>query len=126
MRGLICLALLTGCASDETLTRYAPQGQLFILSEVNDNESPIQATLELGPNGALTGEGPCNRYNATIDVPYPWFHIDAISATRMACPDLDNEVRYFDLLSKMTLSEFARGTLILSNDAGQNLVFTQP
>ena len=126
MRYLMALLLLLGCTSDETLTGYAPHGVAFTLSRVNDQPANIAATLTLSANGAIRGQGPCNGYFSQITAPYPWFELDAIAATRRACPNLAAETQYFDLLKSMTLAEVAGGTILLSNDAGQSLEFKTP
>lgn len=126
MRHLIFLLALAGCSSDETLTAYAPQDTSFTLIAVNDQATELKATLILGPNGAFSGQAPCNRYFGKITVPYPWFAVADIGSTRMACPNLADEVAYFERLKSMTLSESSGDILILSNDAGDTLVFKTP
>ena len=65
----------------------------------------------------------CNRWFANQGVPYPWFEISAIGATKMACPDLTAEAQFFSSLEAMTLSEVSGDVLVLSNDAGRSMEF---
>ena len=108
---------------DETLSAYAPQDTPFTLILVDDKETQISASLILGKNGEVSGRAPCNGYFGKTTVPYPWFQVETIGATKMACPNLSDETDYFNRLKSMTLSEVSGDTLILSNDEGQNLVF---
>lgn len=123
MRYLIILLVLAGCRQDETLTAYAPQDTPFSLIQVNEKMTHLSATLTFGADGAFSGQAPCNRYFGQITVPYPWFGIGGIGATRKACPKLADEAEYFNHLGTMSLAEISGSILILSNDAGENLVF---
>ena len=49
--------------------------------------------------------------------------IEDVAATKRACPDLAAENAYFTALQSMTLSEVLGNVLILSNDAGDEMVF---
>lgn len=67
--------------------------------------------------------GPCNRYRASLDVPYPWFGLGPIQHTRAACPELLHEEAYLALLERMSFAEVSGPVLILSNEAGERLDF---
>lgn len=84
-------ALLASCA-DESLTGEA-EGR-FVLAEIDGTAFPARATLELGEDGAISGEAPCNRYSGTLTAPYPWFETGPLATTRMACPDLAAKARF--------------------------------
>ena len=117
-----CLAL-SACAGDETLSAYAPEGAEYRLVEVDGAAFPARATLRLGANGAVSGEAPCNGFSTRILVPYPWFELGPIAATRRACPELEAETAFFAALSAMTISEASGPVLILSNTDGGQMVF---
>lgn len=119
---LVGISLMSCGDTDETLTGYANSGAYTLIS-INDAPAPYSATLILGENGSFSGQAPCNTYSGTITVPYPWFATTAIAATRMACPDLALESKYFSALSVMTLSETSGPILTLSNDDNQSLTF---
>lgn len=55
----------------------------------------ITATFEAGQ---LTGNGACNDYQASYTATDPQLSIAIITATKLSCPDLDWEKRYFELL----------------------------
>jgi heat shock protein HslJ len=117
----ICLA---GCDRDETLRAYGAADKLWQVTELRDAPFTARATLSFPEKGRITGTGPCNKFTASQEVPYPWFRAGPISATRMACPDLEAETAFFTALSAATLSEVVGNKLILSNDAGVLLLFT--
>lgn len=122
---LPAFVLLAACAGDETLHAYGAGGKTWALTTMNGLPYPAEATLEFPKPGQITGTAPCNQYSATQTVPYPWFKIGPIAATRMACAELPAEQAYFAALGAMTLSEVSGDLLILSNDAGQEMVFNQ-
>ena len=121
---LICALALSGCLKDETVSGYAPEDVTFALQSIDDAPFTASATISFPQRGRIEGVAPCNSYFALQTVPYPWFKIEALGATKRACPDLAEENAYFAALSEMTLSEVSGTTLILSNDAGRKMVFT--
>jgi len=125
MKSLWLLALLplTGCA-DETISGYADPGATYRLSHVGDAAFSANATIAFPEKGTARGTAPCNTWSATQTAPYPWLALGPIARTERACPDLAAEQSFFDALSTMTLAEVQGTTLILSNDAGQEMVFT--
>ncbi len=120
-RGAAFLALL-GCA-DETVSGFAGDQTLFQLSSLDGAEFAATATIDIGTQGQVTGNAPCNSYNATQSAPYPWFELGPIAATRRACPELEAEAAFLTALGAMTLVEVAGNTLILSNTDGGEMVF---
>lgn len=123
--GLFVLSLfaLAAC-KDETLSGYAPKETTWIWQELDGQPAPARATLLMPQEGQVVGRAPCNSYSARQSAPYPWFQLEAIAATKMACPDLPAETAFFDALTAMTLAEVSGDTLLLSNDAGREMVFT--
>lgn len=119
---VICFALMA-CVGDETVTGYATQSQSYTLVEINGKTTSTEATLTFGADGSITGRAPCNRYFTQSTVPYPWFDVGPIGATKMACAALDKESEYFRLLETMTLVEVSGPILLLTNDSGQSLTF---
>ncbi|WP_237096223.1 META domain-containing protein [Nereida sp. MMG025] len=111
------------CQNDETLSAYGAAGKTWVLTELDGAAFPARATLEFPQAGELAGQAPCNRFFGAQTVPYPWFKAENIAATKMACPDLPAEGQFLTALSEMTLSEVLGDTMILSNDAGREMVF---
>jgi heat shock protein HslJ len=81
------------------------------------------ANIAFPEPGVVSGKGPCNTFGAEQTAPYPWFELGPIRATRRACADLNSENRFFKLLGKMILVEASGPVVILSNEAGESLVF---
>jgi len=119
---LIAMSILGYC-KDETVSGHGGQAATWVLQSIDGTPFETRATLTFPEEGTLAGEAPCNRYSARQTVPYPWFSAERIIATKRACPDLDAENRYLRALERMTLAEIAGDTLILSNDAGREMVF---
>lgn len=120
------LPLLLGlsfCAPDETISGYAGAGSVWRLEEMAGAPAPAHVTLGFPAEGRIEGQGPCNGYRGGQAVPYPWFQVTEIAATKRACPELDAEAAYLRLLSEMTLAEVMGDVLILSDETGRSLVF---
>lgn len=118
---LFILGLL-GCA-DETISGYADPEAAYRLVEIDGTEFSARATIAFLEEGTASGEAPCNAWSATQSVPYPWFELGPIAATKRACSDLSEEARFFDALGQMTLVEVQGPILILTNDDGREMVF---
>jgi heat shock protein HslJ len=114
---------LTDCRGDETVTAYGAGEATWQLVEIDGLPFAARATLSFADEGRLAGQAPCNKYFGEQSAPYPWFTAENIVATRMACSDLTAETAYFAALEEMTLSEVSGEALILSNDAGREMVF---
>ncbi|MGC1495846.1 MAG: META domain-containing protein [Sulfitobacter sp.] len=121
---IAALSLTAACKKDETVRAYGGAGKDWHLSELNENPFTAKATLTFPEAGRIAGNAPCNSYNATMTVPYPWFEVGPIAATKRACPDLAAEAAFFAALDTATLSEVQGNFLILSNTDGLSMVFT--
>lgn len=117
-----CLAL-TGCFQDETVSAYGAAGMTWTLKELDGVAFVQTATLTFPEPGKITGTAPCNSFSGRMTAPYPWFETGPLATTRMACPEMSAETQFFAALSDMTLSEVSGDTMILSNDAGREMVF---
>ncbi|MBT3140200.1 META domain-containing protein [Phaeobacter gallaeciensis] len=125
LRMTLALAILSlpHCGKDETLASYGASGATWQLHSINDQPLGAPVTLQIDGDGKLSGIAPCNSYTATVSVPYPWFEIKDLTATRASCALLEAEGTYFAALLAMTQSEVSGSTLILRTDAGSEMVF---
>lgn len=117
---------LSGCVTDETLSGFVEPGTVFELRTLDGDTFNARANITFPEPGQVAGQGPCNSFSARQSAPYPWFAIDAIAATRRACPELSQEAAFFDALGAMTLAEVSGRTLILPDSEGQEMVFEAP
>ncbi|MGR3461978.1 MAG: META domain-containing protein [Roseovarius sp.] len=120
---LIVAMSLLGYCQDETVSGYDGQDTTWALRSIDGTPFAARATLTFPEEGTLAGEAPCNHYSGQQTVPYPWFSAERIISTKRACPDIEAETRYLRALADMTLAEIAGDTLILSNDAGREMMF---
>ena len=111
------------CGKDETVAGYGGADQVWTLSEIDGTAFAASATLTFPETGQIAGKAPCNSYTGKMDAPYPWFETGPLAATRMACPDLEAETTFFAALDEMSQSEVSGETMILSNEAGREMVF---
>ena len=119
---LLLMAALGACRGDETVSAYAGPGPWRLVS-IDGAPYAAGAVLEFPEAGIVEGEAPCNRFSAAQTAPYPWLDLGPVAATRRACLDLDAEQAFFEALGAMTLAEAQGDVLILSNDAGREMVF---
>lgn len=127
MRQLLLIpaaALLLSACKDETISGYADAGATWSLVELDSAAFPASTTLSFPEKGRIAGQAPCNSYSGTQSAPYPWFETGPILSTKRACPDLNAETAFFAALSEMSIAEVSGSTLILSNEAGREMVFT--
>jgi heat shock protein HslJ len=78
-------------------------------------------TLEFA-DGMAFGQGPCNGYSAPVTVDGASLMIGTLSATEIACPDLEIEQALFDVLTAARSWTIASGDLVLSDEAGAHLM----
>ncbi len=119
----LALAFLGACKAGETLRSYGAAEKTWQLVELNGVAFTDTATLTFPEKHKIAGNGPCNRFGATLNVPYPWFEFTEMVSTKIACPALPQETTFFDSLSNATLSEVLGDTMILSNPDGLSMVF---
>ncbi|MDW4500522.1 META domain-containing protein [Sulfitobacter sp. D35] len=108
---------------DETAHSYGGADRIWTLAEIDGAAFSARATLVFPGDGQVAGESPCNSYSGTNTAPYPWFELGPVRSTRRACPELEAESRFFAALEAMRLVEIQSDTMILSNDAGRQMVF---
>ncbi|MCK0140928.1 META domain-containing protein [Aliiroseovarius sp. F20344] len=116
-------ATLMGC-KDETISGYADADAEWRLVELDGDTFPARATITFPEKGRIAGKAPCNSFSTAQKAPYPWFETGPIASTKMACSDLEAESAFFEALSQMQISEVSGNTLILSSEAGSEMVFT--
>lgn len=118
---IAALVLLPACL-DETASGHGAENHVWQLAELDGAAWTDRATLEFDGE-KISGKAPCNSFFTGQDKPYPWIEFGMFASTQMICPDMDAEKSYFSALSDMRLIEVSGDTLVLSNDAGREMVF---
>ena len=118
----VAIATFFGCP-DETISGFVDTAVAYRLTTIDGAAFEASATINFQGQGDASGEGPCNRWSAEQRVPYPWFELGPIAATKRACADLEAEATFFQALGEMSLAEVSGTFLILSNDDGREMVF---
>lgn len=105
---------LSACATTPTAgTTSIPMGD-YVLVGIGGKVIDIRTTtLNLAP-GKISGQAPCNRYNAAQTASLPNFTIGEIAATRMACPSMAVEAEYFEALRNSNKLSYLDGVLTIS------------
>ncbi|MEM8958730.1 MAG: META domain-containing protein [Pseudomonadota bacterium] len=87
---------------------------------------PVEAevTLQIGADGAVSGNASCNQYRGQNTATLPDFALGPVAATQMLCPDMETETAYLAALELITQAEIQDGMLVLSSsDDGAQMVF---
>lgn len=122
---LLAGLILSACTPySETVGGAAPVGTVWVLEKINDRAFPARATLQFQSNGQVTGIAPCNSFSARQTAPLPWFEVESISVTRAACDQLSAESEFLRLLEAMDFAEIGGTRMLLSNSAGNTLLFS--
>lgn len=121
---LLLATLAASCDHDESLAAYGAADRTWVLQSLDGVPYPARATLQFPAPGEIAGKAPCNSFGGAQSAPYPWFDAGPLHSTRRACPDLTAEQAFLGALEAMTLAEISGQVLILSNDAGREMVFS--
>ena len=124
--GASCTLATPGATSGPTVPPeyLAPE---WMLVGMDGAEVTLRATIDFSEPGRVSGQAPCNRWFAAQTADLPDFRIEAVGATRMACPDLAAEAAFFEALSLMTRAEITGPlTLRLTGPDGRALEFVRP
>ncbi|HMK11451.1 MAG TPA: META domain-containing protein, partial [Acidimicrobiales bacterium] len=123
--------------SGSTLFVYAEntitlEGTAWTATGVNNGKNAVQSTAQtehltavFGSDGALSGSGGCNDFNATYTVSgKDGLTIGPIASTKKACADdvMTEETAYFTALGNVAKFEIDGDTLTLRDSSGSTQV----
>ncbi len=120
----ICL-FLSACVRDESLRAYGADDDVFVLRTLNGQMFNAAASVSFPRPGQIAGNGPCNAFSGPQTAPYPWIAVGPLTVTRRGCPELAQEQAFLGALGRMTVAIVKEFDLTLSNDAGEELVFSR-
>ena len=109
--------VLGGCNSAKEI------GGLYQL--ISDDPAFQRVTLEV-EDTRVSGQGPCNRYFGSIthsDKSSNGIQVGPIASTKMACPHLSAEHRYFQDLQRVSMVTVVPDGLVLMTSDQTKLVF---
>ena len=115
---IIVFAFVVGsCSSSKDI------GGMYHL--ISDDPALQRVTLEV-EDTRVSGQGPCNRYFGSITRPDAGsnsIQVGPIASTKMACPHLSAEHRYFQDLQRVSMITVVPNGLILTTGNQTKLVF---
>jgi len=123
MRHLLLLLLVAACAPRITVSEYVSSDAVYVLDRLGGAAFPARATITFPGAGKVLGEAPCNRWSAPQALEYPLVKIGPILSTKRACDAQVQETAYFAALAKMKRVEATGSVVILSDNAGTEMVF---
>ena len=109
--------VLGGCNSAKDM------GGVFHL--ISDDPALQRVTLEI-EDTRVSGQGPCNRYFGSIthsDTGSNSIQVGPLASTKMACPNLSAEHRYFQDLQRVSMVKVVSDELLLTTSDQVKLVF---
>ena len=109
--------VLGGCNSAKDI------GGIYHL--ISDDPALQRVTLEIDGTRA-SGQGPCNRYFGSIthiNTGSSSIQVGPIASTKMACPHLSAEHRYFQDLQGVSMVKVVPDGLVLTTSVETKLVF---
>jgi heat shock protein HslJ len=112
---------LAGLPAAGNGTSLANAPGAWLLQSLDGQPFAARATLEIGADGRLGGEAPCNAWFAR-GTPETGFLFPMIGATERACDALALEEAFFAALAAMQVAETGEGLLILRGE-GHEMVF---
>jgi heat shock protein HslJ len=134
---LLAVFTLTACESDSNQTEDQNHQTEVMTSifEINWilielNGEPVPETSESIPTiqfdeseNRLYGRGGCNQYSGgfELDAESGDVELSQIAATKMACPDMEIENRYFSMLDEVARMEQSSQILKFYNDTGETI-----
>ena len=110
--------VLGGCNSAKDM------GGLYHL--ISDDPALQRVTLEI-EDTRVSGQGPCNRYFGSIthsDTGSNSIQVGPLASTKMACPNLSAEHRYFQDLQRVSMVKVVSDELLLATSDQVKLVLT--
>ena len=114
---IISAFVLVGCNSAKDI------GGMYHL--ISDDPALQRVTLEI-EDTRVSGQGPCNRYFGSIahsDTGSNNIQVGPLASTKMACPHLSAEHRYFQDLQRVSMVTVVPDGLILTTRDQTTLVF---
>lgn len=119
------------CCPVESEDTASLEGTKWILTAINggplgpDAQGERAPFIEFGVDGEqkIAGFGGCNRFFGTFDRSRSMLKFGPIGATKMACPDMTTEDRFFRALNSVDSVERTPYALILRSDGVEVLRF---
>ena len=88
----------------------------YRLAGIDGQKVPANATLQIAGN-QISGQGPCNAYNAQNSAAWPAVALSPIASTRRACITEGGESAYFAALEQVAQASLSDGDLELRGPA---------
>ena len=93
---------------------------------ISDDPALQRVILEI-EDTRVSGQGPCNRYFGSIthsDTGSNSIQVGPLASTKMACPNLSAEHRYFQDLQRVSMVKVVSDELLLATSDQVKLVLT--
>lgn len=119
---MLALALVA-CPKGEDCAGPPEQSGPWHLHSIDGAVFQEVAQVEFGPDDQIKGQAPCNAFTALLDAGLPEFVIGEMIVTDSICDEIEAESRFLSALQDMDRMRMQGEDLVLSNDAGREMVF---
>lgn len=120
----VALGVLMGCSGDETVYAKGAGARVWSLDQINGAQAASDLSIMFGTRGRVTGQGLCHDFAGKQTAPYPWFALESLTSTASRCDSDLQSGPIISALMRMNVSEVSGNLMILSNEVGEEMVFT--
>lgn len=110
---LIALPLVLAACVTEAQTDMSIPGDYALLA-VEGYEVSGTATLHIGDDGAVHGQGPCNSFTGRNRASLPALDLGALATTRRACLQDGGEHGFFQALAAVREARAGGGEMVMT------------
>lgn len=115
---------LAACVTSPAMSEGEIEGVDWHLVGLEGQAVDWNASLRF-EGDAVTGKAPCNSFGGRNAAALPGISLGALRATRMACPELQQEGAFFEALAAMQRAELDQGHLYLIGPEGRIMEFAK-
>lgn len=118
--GAVAPLLLGACVVIAQPTSEVPRdnwllpGTSWKLVELNGAPFEANAVATLTEDGRITGQGPCNAFNAAFTGTWPDIGFEPIPRTRRACPEIAAEDAFLAAMERVNRGEMLEDAMLLT------------
>lgn len=120
LTGLMLTGCCQKCRRNKQIAMRPIQGTVWHLTQFNGEEvdAPDKYEITFGADGRASGIGECNRFFGAYEVisDAGSIKMGPIGSTMMACPGMELEMQFFQILEKVHLYQFEGDNLYLFVD----------
>ncbi|MER2507960.1 META domain-containing protein [Amaricoccus sp.] len=100
-------------------------GTTWKLVELGGAPYTASTTATLTEDGRVTGQAPCNAFNANYVGRWPDLSFETVATTRAICPQIEEERLFLSVMDQVNHAELLTDSLLLTGPDGASLRFVR-